>query len=1241
MSLPSVTAGDAGYDPLPNELPASEPASSSHPAGASLLERFVQNFLNETNIKWLLVLGAAIVFASSLMLVGREFEHWPASLKYLTILGYTATIFCAAEVGRLRLGLRATSRVLHGLTLFLIPICFLSLHWASSSGILGSRMAVAEAMGLCIPAAAFAWFASARILTLMLRENQPTFHASYVLLSMAGAIPVITNPWLAFVAGIVLWAIMSVGTIKVNRHIFWLTEENRWPRIFAFFPSLLLGTLFILTTGLRCVPRMSLEWVGLGCVLVAATVLLTARTVSQVFRQRTGDLVRPLPWSIVSPLVAGLCLMALGVALSFSHFPHTFALVPSCAVAAVLLLTAALETRHKAFVWATLLMVTMTWQFSPTLFRELAMSVGRSVATALNQPRLPIAFYGLTYIPLILGMSAFYRYAGRKGSNSLLTPVASFSLGLTIFLQIIALNHPVAAFAVSAVNVIVFPLIAWLQRRDQIAHLSLVSLVLCTLTGVSFWNSVFMTQYGMIETIVLVAALGSVLAITRISDLVVRKIAAADPDVQQPDAAKAVRLPACLGELTGLMLSFIAASCWMVGVIRDEMGYLNVPVSLLHAALPLITFFVHAIRTRQLLAGYAFWVLLLCGAVQMSLLLHVPTLMIMEVMTTVMAVTSIAGTLYLKRVLGTAAFPRNPVALDTNELLTAPGRFATFVIPFNTIAIAALSVGIGVYHLPMMARLIFLHSAMPSLLSCVISVLWMVTAMFLLQSRLAAIVSGLVLPILATTIVTTMIPGFSLSGVMTIQTLTIASVATFLSLQFFRTEPVRLCRECLKVWMVGLSIVSLPYFSLEMRLAALMVAVALAITEFRTYSLSSRTFLAILFNLHAILIVPGILGLSGLEYLFDHTSRSAVQLHLQALFLAVLVSASAFQWLERFLDRRLTATWTLFLHVSAFAFMLMTASQSQPTAAGLVMMSLGFLIAAISELKHAVRIQSERSVWMFFGIIASGIFWMISNRVFVPGAGSVQVLMFLASAFILAISQYSERHESLRVLAIPFRKVGIVLPTVVAALALRKLSVDDRELVRGLQALAVFGCAALYFHQWMLTRTKGFLLHSGAIVNLGFMCLWKTLHVSDPQFYLVPVGFSLIGLVEILREELPRKSHDPLRYIGALTILVSPVFHVLDGSWIHMLSLMALGILVVLLSIGLHLKALLFTGTAFIVADLIAMSVRSSLDSPILLWLGGLALGLSVIGIAAFCENHRDRVLSRIRHVTALLATWD
>ncbi len=1241
MSLPSFTADDSSYE-VPGTVSNTDSPPSAPTDGPSVFERFVHNFLNETNIKWLLVLGAAIVFASSLMLVGREFENWPASLKYLTILGYTSALFGAAEIGRLRLGLKTTAQVLHGLTLFLIPICFLSLHWASSSGIMGSRMAVAEAIGLGIPATAFAWFAASRILNYLLRGQQPTYLAAYLILSLAGAMPVIANPFAAFGVALVLWATMSIGTVKINRYLFWMAEENRWPRIFAFFPSLLLGVLFLLTTGLRCAPRMSLEWIGFGCTLVAVPILLTARTVAQVFRQRTGDLVRPLPMSIVLPMFAGLSVLALGIGLSFSHFPRTFALVPSCAVATGLLLTAAFETRHRAFVWASLILVTMTWQFSPTLFRDIALSVSQSAAHALNQQRLPIAFYGITYVPLILGMSVLYRRLNRQQTTPLFAPLGAYSLALTIVLQLVALTHPIAAMTVSVVNVFLFPCLAWLQRRAQVTHFALASMILAAISFAGFWNSIFRTQFDSIQTLAAVAVVGSLLSITRVTDRIVAAITTKPTVKTDSQPGMEPFIPECIGELTGLLLSFISGICWLLAIVRGDVGYLNNPVSLLHVALPLATFVIHTIRTQQLLAGYAFWLLLAAGAVQVSVLQDVPYANILEFATVLLTATSLCGSVYLKHAFGTAALPKNPIEPRTDgELAKAPGRLAAFLIPLNTLSTAVLTAGLIAYHLPMTARLLLLHQPMPSIFAFTISVMWMVGAMFVLQSRLAATVSGCVLPLLGVAIATTCSSNYSLPLFETLLAATITVSISYLLLKLTDQEVPRVCRGVCCAWMIGLALLTLPFFSLEMRFIAVIVLPLLAVTEFRSMSRSEQSHFAILANLHVLVTIPGLIGWPPIAELLGGTPQLLSPQVLQMSFLILLISRLCFQRLAKSLDRDVCSLWAMLLQLAAVPCALMTLFHGDTTFAGLLFMIAGFCVVAITELTEAIRTQSERWVWVFLSAIAVATLWLISNHVFVPGAGLTQLLLLLVAIALLTCSRYSRTSTQLGILSRPFQQVGLVLPTIVAGLAMVKLSTDDREFVQGVQSLAVFGCSGLYFHQWILNRRKGYLLYAGLLVNLAFLCLWKTLQVTDPQFYLVPVGFSILGLVEILRAELPKSSHDPLRYLGALTILVSPVFQILDGSWLHMMSLMVLGVLIVLLSIGLQLKALLFTGTAFIVADLIAMSIRSSLDNPMFLWLGGLTLGISVIALAAFCENHRDRVLARIRSLSALLATWD
>uniref|UniRef100_UPI00356452F0 hypothetical protein n=1 Tax=Novipirellula sp. TaxID=2795430 RepID=UPI00356452F0 len=103
-SFPASGGGDA----FQNEPVILAREARSQP---SFLENFFNRFFQEKNIKWMLVMGAAIVFGSSLMLVTKAWPDWTLTLKYLTILAYTGFVFVAGNVARKRLQLNATYRV--------------------------------------------------------------------------------------------------------------------------------------------------------------------------------------------------------------------------------------------------------------------------------------------------------------------------------------------------------------------------------------------------------------------------------------------------------------------------------------------------------------------------------------------------------------------------------------------------------------------------------------------------------------------------------------------------------------------------------------------------------------------------------------------------------------------------------------------------------------------------------------------------------------------------------------------------------------------------------------------------------------------------------------------------------------------------------------------------------------------------------------------------------------------------
>jgi len=217
----------------------------------------------------------------------------------------------------------------------------------------------------------------------------------------------------------------------------------------------------------------------------------------------------------------------------------------------------------------------------------------------------------------------------------------------------------------------------------------------------------------------------------------------------------------------------------------------------------------------------------------------------------------------------------------------------------------------------------------------------------------------------------------------------------------------------------------------------------------------------------------------------------------------------------------------------------------------------------------------------------------------------------------------------------------MALPAIVAALATIREFTDFSASSTTIGAMSLMIASAIYFHQSIVSGRKFISIPAIAIANMGLVLLWRSLGWNAPELYMVPVGISVLGFVELMKRELPDTSRDPLRYFAALTILCSPMFEILDGNWLHILTLLLLSVAVILLAIGLRLRSLVYAGTAFLMVDLVAMVVRSTVDNLNLLWICGVVLGVGVIALAAFCENHRDKLLSRIRIVTAELARWN
>src|SRR5262245_62220880 len=98
----------------------------------SALTRFFDNFLQERNIQWVLGAGMIIVLGSTLMLVVTHWDAYTPAWKYLIMLAYTGAIYVAGQWSYHHMGLRKTGTILMALSVLLLPVMFLALHWVQN-----------------------------------------------------------------------------------------------------------------------------------------------------------------------------------------------------------------------------------------------------------------------------------------------------------------------------------------------------------------------------------------------------------------------------------------------------------------------------------------------------------------------------------------------------------------------------------------------------------------------------------------------------------------------------------------------------------------------------------------------------------------------------------------------------------------------------------------------------------------------------------------------------------------------------------------------------------------------------------------------------------------------------------------------------------------------------------------------------------------------------------------------------
>jgi hypothetical protein len=1240
----------------PSAITRRSTAIPNEPA-RSVLERFVDSFFRQENIRWLAVIGAAIVVASSLMIVTNEWSGWPVQAKFLTILAYTGLTYLFSDFGRKHLGLQITARVLQYLTLLLLPICFLSLSWLFGPNSAYSSAGGIQMLVLSVPALGLAWFSASRIFEYLWRGKQQTFLISYLTLCVAGAMPRLHEMWQVTLLTFALWLVATIGAIKINRHVFWMTEEHRLPRAFGFLPIALLGVQFLALVVNKSGVMPPIEWIGFGMVLMSSTVLLTTRAVADVHRQRTGGNMRPLPWNILAPLVVGIGMSLFGVALSFYGFSYvsqtTYAVVPSALLAGLMMFQATRETNQRAFVWIGLVLMAISYQCAPTLFAGLVATVKANAAYAVGEDRLPLAFYGLSYLPFLLIVAGASSLLARRNANSFAVPMRQFVTVLSLAFCVLSWTHIKACFPVAVVNLLMFGLFAMIFRDRRYAIPAMAALTVAVGTWIPFVNAMQLADLPLINIVTSLSVYAGILAaFPQLDRLINRLPLASDLWRSEFSDRDGKALPVC--HLVSCIVTINMAAIWLLWVISSvSVSYSNANIGTLAnfayslGMIPLAALVVNSalltVRTRSIYYSLGMWSLMAVAAVASAFYLRVPVLEIASGTTIVCAVVSFVSLLPLRGSAGLSSATYMSQFSRLSENGEPISLFKAFVFPLHLVSTLILLSLIVAVHVPTV--LVTNVSLIPLFapLGTVAVLGWLVATKLAYKSHSVGIATAVAFPLLCSAVAISA-PAFAVPGIaITYATLpliwSVAAVATRLAA--FRSVPQSplSVQSVALTWVVVSAALSLSSFELVARITAIVSLSSLAVMERHRYGKQSWTALAIAANIQILMLVA---GLSGMTSWFDLLQNPNLGMRtLPAL--AAILAASVAVWDIRSLafDSKLRHASQIVLRTSCAAAIVACFAITSAEASQTIMVLASLAIAATAEFIEAVRKQRTTNLWACFALTSTALVWLISQGQLHVGSGASQIIMVVASVATLLISRLARDHRTFGFASPPLDQIGLTCPAMLVGLTVCRNLLGSELLLPGVDSAMLLAAAAIYFHRGLTTSNRAFVIAAAVVFNIASVQLWWSLSLRDLQLYLVPLGLTIIGMVQLLKKEIPSSAHNPIRNLGALVILVSPVFEIFGGSWLHLITLLVLSVLVILLSIGLHIRTLVYVGTAFLFADLVAMVIQSAIANPGLLWIGGLGMGIAVIALAAVCENHREQLLSKIRILSAELATWN
>jgi hypothetical protein len=350
-------------------------------------------------------------------------------------------------------------------------------------------------------------------------------------------------------------------------------------------------------------------------------------------------------------------------------------------------------------------LITIAYQSLPTLFSDLDQQLKATAEISLNESRLPIAFYGLSYLPLLVGLAVASRLMGNRKRFEFSVPMERFTLLLTLALIAISFSNLKAVFLVSILFVPIFIVYAILFRDRHFILPSIACLMIAGVMSVPFASTIDLFDCNIRWSLVVMASIGFALSATRMLDRLSWLIPLRSDSESSVMLSESGR-PREWVQISGLILTAALSLAWFVTTCMTvfvERGQGIVAVDWVTYIIVAATIAICTIRKKSYAYGLWFWALSV-PAVWLGMCLAGWNLLeTLSFLTILSGAIGIAGYLLMSRQKLAPAQARMTALSGMGDADGSGSLLAAILAPLSDLATAQFIALVTMYYLPSIA----------------------------------------------------------------------------------------------------------------------------------------------------------------------------------------------------------------------------------------------------------------------------------------------------------------------------------------------------------------------------------------------------------------------------------------------------------------------------------------------------------------------------------------------------------